>query len=136
LATVLIAAGSTRVVQCFQQICQSIFAGDAGAAEHSQDSDTDEAAAAPPKDAVVVDAGVSDLDYLKSRMRRSLADDAASSGSDDEAQDAYPDEGDGHDLEEAEGEDADSSEGAGEDVDATAGAAQLTDSKSGAKGSA
>ena len=66
----------------------------------------------------MVDAGVSDLDYLKSRMRQSLADEDAASGSDEDTEDAVTEEGSGDDLEAAEGEDAAGSDEAGETAEA------------------
>jgi hypothetical protein len=87
---------------------------------------------APAKDAAVLDAGVSDLDYLKSRMRQSLADDAADLGSDDdEAHDAAAEDGSAYGLE-AEAEDAAGSDDAGETAEAAVGAAHLQDSEPGA----
>jgi hypothetical protein len=87
---------------------------------------------APAKDAAVLDAGVSDLDYLKSRVRQSLADDAAASGSDDdEAYDAAAEDGSAYGLE-AEAEDAAGSDEAGETAEAGVGAAHLQDSEPGA----
>ena len=78
----------------------------------------------------MLDAGVSDLDYLKSRMRQSLANDAAASGSDDEGDDAN--EGSAYGLEEAEGEDAAGSDEAGETAEAAVGAVHPRDSEPGA----
>jgi hypothetical protein len=106
-------------------------AANADAAER-WDGDADEGTAAP-KDAVVVDAGVSDLDYLKSRMRQSLADEAAASGSDEDAQDAASGEGSGTELEEAEGEDVAGSDEAGETAQMASGPVDLEDGYPGAQ---
>ena len=80
----------------------------------------------------MLDAGVSDLDYLKSRMRQSLANDAAAAGSDDEDHNLAANEGSAYGLEEAEGEDAAGSDEAGETAEAAVGAVHPRDSEPGA----
>lgn len=85
----------------------------------------------PAKDAAVLDAGVSDLDYLKSRVRQSLTDDAAASDSDDEADDAAAEDGSAGGQNESDGEDAAGSDEAGETAEAAVGAANLQDTEPG-----
>lgn len=101
-----------------------------GGAEQSEDEESQEGAAVP-KDAAVVDAGVSDLDYLKSRVKQAFQeeedDDAAAATSDEEMSDEQAAE----EADEVEGRDADGSDeaadtaeaadaDAGEDADADA----------------
>ncbi len=122
--------------QSRQDFCNSqvllVLCSTAGAAEHSEDSESDGEAVAPAKDAAVLDAGVSDLDYLKSRMRQSLADDAAASDSDDEADDAASEDGSAGGQNEIDGEDAAGSDEAGETAEAAVSAANLQDNEPGA----
>lgn len=112
VATAAVAAGSSDEED---ELYEDLPAAEPqGGVEQSEDEESE--GAAVPKDAAVVDAGVSDLDYLKSRMKQAFQeedDDAAAAASDEEMSDEEEDE------EEAEGRDADGSDEAADTAEAT-----------------